>query len=196
MPMAESSAEIVVGIKVTNAPGISGESGQSADGDQEDQRETCEQDSQRDFVRGFLAARTFNECDHAVEEALALCGGDEDRDGDCDHPRARRDGRAVAARLADHRRAFAGDGGFVDTGDAFNDFAVGRDEIAGFDQHEIANREERGGDDLVAAGLADQPLGDEVRLGGAQRSGLRLAAPFGHRFSKIPEQHCQPEPEH
>ena len=45
---------------------------------------------------------------------------------------------AVAAAFADHRRAFAGDGAFVDRGDAFDHFAVGRDMIAGLDQHHVA----------------------------------------------------------
>ncbi len=52
-----------------------------------------------------------------------------------DDARARGHRRAVAARLADDGRALAGDRGLVDRGDALDDFAVGRDQVAGLDQH-------------------------------------------------------------
>ena len=51
---------------------------------------------------------------------------------------ASRDGAAIAAALPNDRRAFAGDGAFIDRGDAFDDFSVGRNEIAGFDKDDIA----------------------------------------------------------
>ena len=56
-----------------------------------------------------------------------------------DHGRAAGDGGAVAAGLADDRRGLAGDGGLVDRGDAFHHLAVARDQVAGLDQHEIAD---------------------------------------------------------
>ena len=54
------------------------------------------------------------------------------------HARAAGDAAAVAAAFADHRGAFAGDGAFVDRGDAFDDFAVGRNVVAGLDEHHVA----------------------------------------------------------
>ena len=54
------------------------------------------------------------------------------------HARAAGDGGEIAARFADDRSRFAGDRAFVDRGDAFDDFAVDRDHIAGFDQDDIA----------------------------------------------------------
>ena len=40
-----------------------------------------------------------------------------------------------------------------------------------------------------------EPLGVDVGARAAQGIGLRLAAPFGHRFGEIGEQHREPEPD-
>ena len=53
---------------------------------------------------------------------------------------------------------------------------------------------------LGAGTVSIWPSGDDAvrdRLGPrlAQRVGLRLAAPFGHRFGEVGEQHGEPEPE-
>ena len=79
--------------------------------------------------------------------------------------------RAVAAALADHRRGFAGDRRLVDGGDALDDLAVGRDEVAGLDQHDVAlvqlGRRQRL--DVLDADVA-QALGHGLGLGLAQAS--------------------------
>ena len=54
-------------------------------------------------------------------------GGDADDEPVGEHPRAAGDRAAVAAALADDRRALAGDGALVDRGDALDDLAVARD---------------------------------------------------------------------
>ena len=41
--------------------------------------------------------------------------------------------------------------------------------------------------------VADAPPGDRLRARLAQRVGLRLAAPFGHRLGEVGEQHGEPE---
>ena len=89
----------------------------------------------------------------------------------------------------------AGDRRFVDRGDALDHLAVGRDEVAGLDQHDLAGQELARRD--LAPGVADaeQALGEELRLGVAQRRRLRLAAPFGQRLGEIAEQDGEPEPE-
>ena len=96
---------------------------------QEDQRQRGKQNRQRYFVRRLLAFRAFDHRDHAVEEAVAFFRRDADDDAVADDARAAGDGAAVAAALADDRRGFAGDGGFVHARDAFDDFAVGGDHI-------------------------------------------------------------------
>ena len=45
------------------------------------------------------------------------------------------------------------------------------------------------------AAVADEPVGRRFGPRLAQRVGLRLAAPFGHRLGEVREQHRQPEPE-
>ncbi len=175
------------------AAGIGSEARHRADRDQEDDREADEQDGERDLVRRLLPLGTLDQGDHAVEEALAGI----DRDADLDlvryHARARGHRRSVAARLADHRRALAGDGGLVDAGDALDHLAVGRDEIAGLDQHDIADAERAGGDGLDRIAL--EALGVEFGLGGAQARRLRLAAALGQGFGEGAEQHGQPQPD-
>ena len=54
------------------------------------------------------------------------------------HARAAGDAAAVAAAFANDRGAFAGNGAFVDRGDSFDDFAVARNQVAGFDKDDVA----------------------------------------------------------
>ena len=112
------------------ASGIRGKAWDARDREDEDDRHAGQEDIQRDFIRRFLPLRTFDKPDHAVEEGRALRGGDAHDDPVGDHHRAARHRRAVAAGLADNRRGFAGDRGFVHRGHAFDDVAVGRDQIA------------------------------------------------------------------
>ena len=111
--------------------------------------------------------------------------------------RAARHGAAIAAALADDGRALASDGALVDRRDALDDLAVARDEIAGLDDDEVALAELRCRTGLVAASrraLGDL-LGLDVLAGLAQRVGLRLAAPLGHRLGEVREEHREPQPE-
>ena len=93
---------------------------------------------ERDLVGRLLALGALDHRDHAVEEGLAGVGGDAHDQPVGEHARAAGDGAAVAAALADDRRALAGDGALVDRGHAFDDLAVAGDEVAGLDQHHIA----------------------------------------------------------
>ncbi len=99
--------------------------------------------------------------------------------------------------LAYHRRGFTGDGAFVDAGDAFDNFAIRRDQLAGFDQDKIAAAQvgRRGGFEQRAVLRIRQQLGHRVGSGAAQAFGSRAAAAFGDRFREGGEQHCQPQPE-
>ena len=63
--------------------------------------------------------------------------GDADDEPVRDDLRAAGDGGAVTAGFADDRGGFASDGAFIDTGDAFDDFTVGRDEVVGFHQNQV-----------------------------------------------------------
>ena len=148
MPMAESSAPIVVGISVTKsatsaitpivAAGIGGEARDRGDGEDEDDGQPDEQDVERDLVRRLLPLRALDQRDHPVEERVPARRGDADDQPVGDHLRAAGHGRAVAAGLADDRRGFAGDRRLVDRGDALDHLAVAGDDVAGLDQDEVA----------------------------------------------------------
>ena len=99
---------------------VDGERLQRHDGQQEDDRQAGEQDRQGDLVRRLLPVGPLDEGDHAVEERLAGPGGDAHDDLVGQHPRAARDGRAVATRLPDDGRRLAGDRRLVDGGDALD----------------------------------------------------------------------------
>ena len=126
MPMAESSPPMVVGIRQTSSAtstvmvigralpgGLHAVQREWQQGDahhQEDDGEGCQQDVQGDLVGRLLALGAFHQADHAVEEAFAGVGGDPDDQPVGEDARAAGDRAAVAARFADHRGAFAGDG--------------------------------------------------------------------------------------
>jgi hypothetical protein len=110
-------------------------------GQQEDEREAGDQDVEGDFVGRFLTFRAFDERDHFVEKCFAGIRGDADLDLIGEDFGAAGDGAAVAAGFANDGSAFAGDDGFVHGGDAFDDFAIARNEIATFGNDNIAGAE-------------------------------------------------------
>ena len=90
MPMAESSAPIVVGMSETKSAAQHGQRDARAGemrhrherraDDEEDQAHAGEQDRERDLVGRALALGALDERDHAVEERLAGVRGDADDD--------------------------------------------------------------------------------------------------------------------
>ena len=136
MPMADSSAPMVVGARQTNSATSTvrliglplarrlrrcrSKRQQRGHDQQEDQRQGRQQDRQGDLVGRLLPLRPFDHRDHPIEKALARQRRDPDDQPVGDDPRAAGDGAAVAAAFADDRGAFAGDGAFVDRGDAFD----------------------------------------------------------------------------
>ena len=155
-----------------------------------------EQDVERDLVGRLLALGALDQPDHAIEEGRAGRRGDADADPIGQHLRAAGHRRAVAAGLTDDGGRLAGDGRLVDRGDALDDLAVGRDEIAGLDQHDVADLQAGAGDELVVLGIRRlQQLG--LRLGALapQRIGLRLAAALGNGLREVGEQNRQPQPQ-
>ena len=111
------------------------------------------------------------------------------------HLRAAGHRRAVAAGFADDRRGFARDRRFVDRGDAFDHLAVGRDDVAGLDKHDVADLEAGAGHHLTLAVSTGQQLRLRLGAGAPQRIRLRLAAAFGDGFGEIGEQHGEPQPD-
>ncbi len=154
------------------------------------------QDVQRDLVRRFLPLGAFDQPDHAVEEGRAGRRGDAHADPVGQHLGAAGHRRAVAAGLADDRRRFTGDRGFVDRGHAFDDFAVGRDHVAGFDQDNVADFQPGRGHELeILPVRAVEQFGLGLAALPAQGVGLRLAAAFGDGLGEVGEQHGEPQPQ-
>ena len=108
-----------------------GEGRQSHGDHQEHDAERDEEDVQGDLVRGLLPDSALNQLDHPVDEGCSRFGSNTHHDPVGEDLGAACDRRAVASGLPDHGRRFAGDGGFVHTGQSFNDFAVGGDDIPG-----------------------------------------------------------------
>ncbi len=169
---------------------IAGKAGDGRHRDQEDDRQADEQDGERNLVRRLLPLCAFDERNHAVEKALSELLRHLDLDMIGDDPRACRHGRTVAARLANDGCALTGNRGLVDRGNAFDHLAIGRDEITGFDEDDVAALQLRCRDRLAIGQLRDQ-----LGLGGAQRRCLGAAAPFGERLGEGAEQHGQPQPD-
>ena len=165
-------------------------------GEDEDDGQTHEQDVESDLVGRLLALGALDQPDHTIEEGGAGRGGDADADPIGQHLGSAGHRRAVAARLADDRGRFAGDGCLVDRGDALDHLAVGGDVVAGLDQHDVADPQAGAGDKLIVSGIRClQELG--LRLGALtpERVGLRLAAALGNGLREVGEQDRQPQPQ-
>ncbi len=125
MPMAESSPPMVVGMRLTSRAtstvsvmGVpcpatvhaeDGERQQRDGDDQENERQRGEENVQRDLVRRLLPLGRLDEVDHPVEKRLARVGGHPDNEPVGEHAGAAGHGAPVAAGLADHGGALAGD---------------------------------------------------------------------------------------
>ena len=165
-------------------------------GEHEDDGQPDQQDVERDLVGRLLALGALDQPDHAIEEGGAGRRGDAHADPVGQHLRAAGHRRAVAAGLADDRRGLAGDGRLVDRGDALDHLAVGGDEVAGLDQHDVADLQAGAGDQLVVLRIGGgQQLGLRLRALAPQRVGLRLAAALGDGFGEVGKQHREPQPQ-
>ena len=154
MPIADSSAPIVVGIRHTNSatstvtvigvpwPGHADAEdriGQERHADeQEDNRHAGQQDVQGDFVGRLLPLGAFDHGDHAIEKRFARVGHDAHDQPVGEHAGAAGDAAAVAAAFADHRALSPVIALSSTEATPSIDLAVGRNVVAGFDQHEVA----------------------------------------------------------
>ena len=193
MPIAESSAPIVVGISATSSA-ISTVC--DVGGARIDARygrsvttaatkvivKTGEEDVEGDLVRRLAPLGALDERDHAVEERLARLLRDLDHEPVGQQLRAAGDRRAVAARLADHRCGLAGDRRLVDRADAFDDLAVGGNDLARLDDDDVAALQLGGRDrSAVAQGrIGRRPRGAQAHLPAPCRD-LRRSPPRSSR---------------
>src|SRR5262249_19249978 len=118
-------------------------------GDEEDDRHSGEEHVERDLVRCLLALGSFHEPDHAIEERLARIRRDSYDDAIRKHLRSAGDGGAIASRLANDGGRFSGHGRFVHRGNPLDHLAVAGDDLARFDNDDVASPKPRGGDRLL-----------------------------------------------
>ena len=149
IPIAESSAPIVVGMSATSSA-ISVDEGDGGAGVARRTGAAPRRPRGRSIVRpasrmpraiSFGVLRrvgALDERDHPVQEGLARLLGDLDDDAVRQHAGAAGHGAAVAAGLADHRGGLAGDRRLVDRGDALDHGAVAGDDLAGLDHDDVA----------------------------------------------------------
>ena len=126
-----------------------------------------EQNIQSDFVRCLLPRRAFDQRDHAVEKSFAGIRSDLDLDVIAKNARAAGDGGTIASGFANHGSGFAGDGGFVDRRDAFDNLAVAGNEFSGSDRNQVAGTE-LGAGNFFDLAVASDALGDGFRAGAPQ----------------------------
>ncbi len=174
---------------------------------EKDDRQTREQDGERDFVGRLLTLGAFHECDHPVDEATAWILTHLDGEPIREHACAAGDGTAVAAAFSNHGGALAGDGALVHGCDAFDDLAVSRNQLSRLHINAVALLEVGRRNHLApSATFSGQRHGSgatgEARSKGvgrrahfAQRSGLCFASALGYGFREIREQHGEPEPD-
>jgi hypothetical protein len=153
------------------------------------------QDVERDLVRRLLALGALDQLDHAVEEGRALGGGDAHLEPIGDNESATGHGRPIAAGLANDRRGLAGNRRLVHRGNAFDHFAVGRDQVTCLDQHHLPGLQLTGRRGHHEVFPIDDELGLGLLAGLPQARGLRLAAALGHSLGEIGKQHGDPQPD-
>src|SRR5208282_4270198 len=161
---------------------------------QENNGQARQQNVERDLVRSLLPLGTLDQSDHSVEEGFSRIRSDANFDYVGQHARAASDRRPVSSGFADHGRGFPRNRRFVHRGNAFDDFAIARDEFARGHHHDIPRTKLRTRHRFYRP-VRQQALSLGFRPGFAQRVRLRFAAPLGHGFREIRKQHREPKPE-
>ena len=213
MPMADSSAPMVVGIRHTSSATstVTG-TARAARGLHAVKRERQQRHARPPGTRssappaGWSARSRWASSARLAPSTIAIMRsrkaspglrGDAHHDPVRQHPRAAGDRGAVAAGFADHRRRFAGDGALVHRGHAFDHFAVGGNGVAGLDQHDVALGSSSLGIGTPRVRIVPRFAAASwrtTRFLAAQRRGLRLAAALGQRLGEVGEQHGEPQP--
>ena len=109
------------------------------------------------------------------------------------HSRAARHGAPVASRFADNRGALPGYDRFINGGDAFDYFAIARNQIACLGDNDVTRTQLGRGYGFNL--FIHDPFGHSIRFSLPQSVRLGLAAGFCHGFRKVGEKHRKPEPQ-
>ena len=117
---------------------------------------------QSNFVGRLLPGSTFYHRNHLVQKALSGFVGHSDNDPVRQYSGAAGHSAAVAACLTNYRSGFAGDGAFIHRCRPFYDFAVCRNLLSGFDNHQFSFFQQGGLNHSHAVLLRDR--GDLMRV--------------------------------
>ena len=101
---------------------------------------------------------------------------------------------AVAAGFPNDGSTLSGNDGFVDAGDALDDFSISRNEITCFAVHDVPGTQLRRRHHLELVIWQDL-VRDRIGLGLAQGVGLSFAARFRHGFREVGEHDRKPQPQ-
>ena len=148
--------------------GVNGEGLQRHHGQQEDDGQSGEQDVQSNFIGSLLARSAFHQSDHAIQKGFAGIRSDLDLDLIAENARATGDGRAISAGFTNHRSRLAGDCGFVDGRDTFDDLAIAGDEFSGGNGDQIAGPQ-LGAGHLFEFAIGSKAIGHGLRAGACAR---------------------------
>ena len=142
---------------------------------------------QSNFVGRLFPGSTFYHRNHLVQKALSGFVGHSDNDPVRQYSGAAGHSAAVAACLTNYRSGFAGDGAFIHRCRPFYDFAVCRNLLSGFDDHQFPLFQQGGLNHGHAVLLRDR--GNLMRVyvltGCPERISLCLASAFCNGLGKV-----------
>ena len=104
----------------------------------ENECETCQQNSQCYLIRCFLTGCTFHQCNHLIQKTFSRLRSHHYFYMVGQHFRPPRNRTLVSSCFTDHRSGFAGDGTLVNRSQSLDDFTIRRDYISGFANKHIA----------------------------------------------------------
>ena len=156
-----------------------------------------QQDVERDFVGRLLPLGPFDQGDHAVEERFARIGRDAHDEPVGQHACAAGDAAAVAAALADDRAlspviALSS----TEATPSITSPSAGNHSrrLPRSTTSPLRSCAADVGCVRCAVARLGELFGRDIAARCAQRIGLGLAAPFGHRLGEVGEQHREPQP--
>ena len=149
-------------------------------------RKTCQQNSQRNLVRGFLTGSTFHQCNHLIKKTFSRLSSHHYFYMIGQYLRATRYGTLVATCLTNNRSRLAGDSTFINRSQAFNNLTIGRNHVSRLTNKHISFLQLRrtDGNNFIAFHFLCRCLFTSL----TQAVGLCFTTCFGNSFGKIGKQ--------
>ena len=109
---------------------IIGKRFQSHTHNDENKRKTCQQNSQCNLIRGFLAGSTFHQCDHLIKKTFSRLSSHHHLYMIGQYFRTSCYRTLVATCLTNDRSRLTGNGTFINRSQPFNNLTVGRNHVS------------------------------------------------------------------